>query len=586
MGKTAWELAGARCLSELAADKNVRAPVMHGYVRAVEGCLICLAFALNSAQAEPLSFDHGSGFYESAFQLALSAPVKGAAIYYTTNGVTPWPATALRYQDALPISTTTIVRAAAFDHDKALTAIATRTYLFIPAILRQTAGQLPKSWGTNGSETVPAHYNMAAAVADDAQSRDKVVQGLGAIPSLSIVTDPENLFASDTGIYLHPLERGAGWERPASVELLDYRGQGGFRLDCGLRIHGGMSRHPEQSPKHSFRLSFKGRYGPAQLHFPLFGTEGPRDFDDLILRAGSNDSWLDSDGEHRCRASYIHDEWMRRSLGAMGYPSSRGTFVHLYLNGLYWGVYNLCERPGASLLANNETAPAAEYDARKGNRIESGDAVAWDKMMALVNSSLGDERSYQLITPYLDLPELADYLILNFYAGNADWDRSSNWYAARPRTPRGQFRFFVWDAERTLDDPEAATLEFDDDESPLRLFHKLSGNAAFRALFAERAQRLLFGNGPLAPEPAAERYRTLANSIGKALAAEAARWGTYRRDVHPYKTGPYERYTVEDHWQPEVDRTLTRYFPQRRPVLLNQFRERGLFPAINAPARN
>src|ERR1035437_1483464 len=69
----------------VALDKNVRAPVVHGYVRAVEGCLICLAFALNSAQAEPLSFDHGSGFYESAFQLVLSAPVKGATIYYTTN---------------------------------------------------------------------------------------------------------------------------------------------------------------------------------------------------------------------------------------------------------------------------------------------------------------------------------------------------------------------------------------------------------------------------------------------------------------------------------------------------------------------
>jgi hypothetical protein len=553
---------------------------------AVDGLFICLVFALNSAQAEPLVFDHASGFYDSAFQLVLSAPVKGATIYYTTNGATPRPATALRYEAALPISTTTIVRAAAFDHDKALTALATRTYLYIPAILQQTAGQFPKFWGTNGSDPVPAHYNMPATVADDAQSRDRMVQGLGAIPSLSIVTDPENLFGSDSGIYLHPLKRGAAWERPAAVEMLDHRGQGGFSIDCGLRIHGGMSRRPEQSPKHSFRLTFKRRYGSAQLYFPLFGTEGPRDFDDLILRAGSNDSWLDNDGEQRHRAAYLRDEWMRRSLEAMGYPSSRGTFVHLYLNGLYWGLYNLCERPGASLLASDKATSPVEYDARKADKIESGDPVAWDKMMALANSGLGDKRSYQLITEYLDLPELADYLILNFYAGNADWDRSSNWYAARPRTPGGQFRFFVWDAERILDDPDADTLDFDDDESPPRLFHKLAENSTFRALFAKRAQRRLVCNGPVAPEPAAQRYRTLANSITRALAAEAARWGTYRRDVHRYKTGPYERYTVEGHWQPEVDRTLARYFSQRRVTLLNQFRERGLFPPINAPARN
>ena len=190
------------------------------------------------------------------------------------------------------------------------------------------------------------------------------------------------------------------------------------------------------------------------------------------------------------------------------------------------------------------------------------------------------------IGQYLDLPELADYLILNLYAGNSDWDRSANWFAARPRTPGGRFRFFVWDAERTLDDPEVDTLDFDDDESPPRLFHKLSENAAFRRLFAARAQRLLFADGPLAPEMSAARYRTLANSVAKTLVAEAARWGTYRRDVHQYKTGPYERYTAEGHWQPEVDRILTRYFPERAGILLNQFRERGLFSPINAPTRN
>jgi hypothetical protein len=198
---------------------------------------------------------------------------------------------------------------------------------------------------------------------------------------------------------------------------------------------------------------------------------------------------------------------------------------------------------------------------------------------------VSDDRSYEEIGQHLDLPALADYMILNFYAGNSDWDRSANWFAARPRTHGGRFRFFVWDAERTLEDLEINTLDFDDDESPLRLFHKLSENTAFRRLFAAHLQRLLFDNGPLSPRISAERYRTLANSVAKALAAEAARWGNYRRDVYQFKTGPYECCTVEEHWQPEIDRILTRYFPQRRGVVLNQFRERGLFPPINAPER-
>jgi hypothetical protein len=318
----------------------------------------------------------------------------------------------------------------------------------------------------------------------------------------------------------------------------------------------------------------------------VFGPGGVQEFDTLILRAGNNNSWLDSNGEGRRRADYIRDEWMRQSMLAMGYPSARGIFVHLYLNGLYWGLYNLCERPSASLLASDQTDPAVGFDARKASKMESGDEVAWDNMMALANSGVSDERSYEEIGQHLDLTELVDYLILNFYAGNSDWDRSANWFAARPRTPGGRFRFLVWDAERTLEDIEADTLDFDDDQSPPRLFHKLSENSAFRRLFAARVQRLLFDDGPLAPGVSAERYQTLANAVAKPLTAEAARWGTYRRDVHQYKTGPYECYTVAGHWQPEADRILTRYFPGRRGILLNQFRERGLFPPITPPIRN
>jgi hypothetical protein len=184
------------------------------------------------------------------------------------------------------------------------------------------------------------------------------------------------------------------------------------------------------------------------------------------------------------------------------------------------------------------------------------------------------------------LPELVDYLILNFYAGNSDWDRSANWYAIRPRIPAGQFQFLVWDAERTLEDAEINTLDFDDEESPMRLFHKLCENATFRTFFAERARRLLLGDGPLAPEPAAARFRALTGLIAKALPAEAARWGGYRKDVHQYKTGPFEICTPEQHWQPEVNRILNGFFPRRREILLDQFQERGLFPpAQNPPGR-
>lgn len=532
--------------------------------------VLCFALAPGASRAQnaALVFDHPSGFHESAFRLTISTPLPGAAIYFTTNGSTPTPVTGIQYDRAILIATTTVVRAAAFDREKTLTEIAARTYLFIPAILNQTGGQFPKYWGTNEGWRVPAHYKLSAAMTNDT-SHQTLADALLALPSLSVITDPGNLFSPETGIYVHPMERGADWERPVNVEMFDARGRSVFQINCGLRIHGGMSRRPEESPKHSFRLAFKRRYGLPKLRVSLFGPDGPNEFDDLVLRAGSNDTWLDSNGAHRRQAAYIRDEWMRRSMSDLGHPSARGFFVHLYLNGVYWGLYNLCERPGASLL---------NHDVRKADEIESGDPVAWDQMMALANAGLAGERSYQRINQYLDLPEFADYLILNFYAGNSDWDRSANWYAVRPRIPGGKFQFLVWDAERALEDPEINTMDFDAEESPMRLFHKLSENATFRTLFAERARRLLLDNGPLSPAQSAARFRTLTNLIAKALPAEAARWGNYRKEVHQYKSGPFGLYTQEEHWQPEMNRVLNDFFPKRREILLDQFRERGLFP--------
>ena len=126
-------------------------------------------------------------------------------------------------------------------------------------------------------------------------------------------------------------------------------------------------------------------------------------------------------------------------------------------------------------------------------------------------------------------------------------------------------------------------MDFDDDDCPPRLFHKLCDNVDFRMFFADRVQRLLFPGGVLAPERAARRYELLVNQIQKAIVVESARWGNYRRDVHQYKLGPYEFYKPDIHWQPEVNRLLSRYFLERPAAFLAQLRERGLFPRTPAP---
>jgi hypothetical protein len=530
-----------------------------------------------------VEFNHASGFYESGFALRLSSPTRGAQIYYTTNGATPSPTNAILYNKSIPIQTTTVVRAAAFEPGFAPTTAEARTYVFPADVVKQTGDGFPRNWGDREGWTVPAHYRMAGEIVNDPAYQQTLREGLLSIPSVSIVTDLTNLFDPATGIYLNPMTNGVAWERPASVEMIDPDGHRGFQVNCGLRIQGGWNRRPEESPKHSLRLLFKKDYGPGKLGFPLFGTNGAVEFDTLILRGGNNNSWLHWNSEERRRGDYLRDEWTRDSLLAMGYPSARGRFVHLYLNGLYWGMYNLCERPSASFVAANEGGSRNDYDSMNAEKSLSGDKAVWNKMMALANSGLSDDRKYEEIQAYLDLPELVDYLILNYYGGNADWDRASNWYAARRRTPAGKYQFFVWDGERTLEGLGVNGMDFDDDESPSRIFHKLSENAEFRVFFGDRVQRLLFNGGPLTPEPAARRYQSLVSQIETAIVAESARWGSYRRDVHQYKVGPFEAYTPNGNWRPEVNRIMTEYFPQRPAAVLNQFRQRGLYPRIDAP---
>jgi len=91
------------------------------------------------------------------------------------------------------------------------------------------------------------------------------------------------------------------------VEFFPTNGAVGFRERAGLRIQGGWNRRPEESPKHSFRIVFKKKYGVGKLKSPLFG-DGVKEFDQLILRGGNNDSWLHWNAEERRSADYLRDQ--------------------------------------------------------------------------------------------------------------------------------------------------------------------------------------------------------------------------------------------------------------------------------------
>src|SRR5690606_38773519 len=150
----------------------------------------------------------------------------------------------------------------------------------------------------------------------------------------------------------------------------------------------------------------------------------------------------------------------------------------------------------------------------------------------------------------VDLDNFIDYMMLNHYVGNENWDYG-NWYAARKREPNAKFRFFSWDMESIFGRVGENTQYVRHRDRPTDLYRRLLRNDAFPPRHAQRFRPHLTGEGVLTPEAAATRLQELTATIETAIVAESARWGDYRLNVHPYRLPPYERYTRDQHWRAE-----------------------------------
>ena len=338
-------------------------------------------------------------------EVRMESDVPGGQIRWTQDGSLPDDRSAVLAgaPGVLTFSRSVVLRAAVWNDSGRVSAVETRSYLVLPDIQRQSGAGFPETWGIREGAVVRADYAMDPKVVLHPDYRERIVPALRSLPVVSLVADLSDLFDPKRGIYSNPLESGELWERPVSFEYLPTDGSAGVRVDCGIWIQGGWNRRPEESPKHSFRVVFRKRYGAARLGYPVFGAAAGEEFETLILRAGCNNTWLHWSGAERRRGDYIRDQWMRDTHRTMGHPAAAGRFVHLYLNGLYWGLYNLTERPAAAFAAAHLGGRADRYDARNGGNLLSGDDVAWQQLFALANAGVTNSATYAAIGELLAL---------------------------------------------------------------------------------------------------------------------------------------------------------------------------------------
>lgn len=593
------------------------------------------------APLDPVEFSRPRGLFDVGFDLTLSHPDSGASILYTTDGAEP--STGQPYSGPIPIDETTIVRAVAVEAGHQDSPGRTHTYLFPLDVLAQThngavADGFHSKWieedGTDwtlGGTRPGAWYGFDSVVLG-AYTTEELQTALESLPSISLAMSEQDWFGNGSigevsGIYCNSFETGPPWDRAASAEWIDPSGGPEFQIDCGVAVQGGSSTNEFLRNQLSFGLKFKSEFGPTKLDFSPFPDSPLDEYDYLVLDAGNQLSINgDASSNAKIHAQGLRDQFMSDLQLEMGQLGTRGTYVHLYLNGLYWGVYNLHERMDDRQSAAYQGGDHEEYDWVREGQVRAGNSNSWndpqpglwDTAVVMAKNGLKPGDTWQGLPAYeefqgiFDVAGYADYLILNYYGGNTDWPQN-NWMTTNHArlsadfsdvNPEGRWRYHSWDAETVLywDGRELLVGDgFYDrtfitstwDGSAVYFYTYLRENPEWRMVFADRAHHHLY-HGALYVDPdhasagtpydpdhpernvPASLYHARGKLVETAIALEFARWGNYWDAPGTY---------TPDDWETERTRLLEDFFPVRSGVLLAQLRNvtPRLYPLLDAP---
>ncbi|MBX3425371.1 MAG: CotH kinase family protein [Pirellulales bacterium] len=543
------------------------------------------------------------GFYSSPQSVAITTDTPGATIRYTIDGSAPTATTGTVYAGPIAITTTTTLRAAAFKPGYLPTDVDTQTYLFLDDVLAQSGVGLPDfaSWGN------PPDWSMDPAIVA-AVGAEQLKSDLTAIPTVSLVMNWQDLFGDGTnhGIYTE----NAAWKnksdpRATSIEFIMADGSEHFHADAAIEIQGHSSVTRWNTDKLSFQVKFKAPYGVGELDAPLLfansavpGHKQADSFDGFILDAHYNYTWLHANVQQRGVAKYVNDQVVADLQNLAGGYAPHGRWVHLYLNGMYWGIYNLHERPDDSFAQEYFGGSEDDYYAVKAADGVSGHPAeyawvdggfaaeaAYATLLSLVDGDVSNHSAFQQVEAVLDVDDFINYMIVHYYAGNWDWGQD-NWYATYNHVdPAGRWRFHAWDQEHAWPTDDNLALgesnfrvNYDstaknDAYGPTGIHRKLMGSPEYKLRFADRVQELMHNGGLLTPAAAAAVFQLRVAELDRAINGEAARWGDNR------VASAYDRAD----WLANVNGVLADFFPVRTGIVIGQFNSRGWLASLAAP---
>lgn len=410
-----------------------------------------------------VNFSIEGGFYQGNIQVALSSASGSGTIRYTTDGSKP-KSTSIQYTSSINISSNTILRARVFENSKLPGDIKTNSYFI--------------------GETKN-------------------------LPAVSLVTNPLFLWGQ-LGIYRNSFKER---EIPVSFEYFPLNSSRAFNLDAGVRIGGENIYRFAEKP---FNVYMRSDYGYPHISYQIFDELPYQQYDRLYLRNGGDD-WPYTIMRDGLQVNILKNQ-ISNSMQAFK-PSV------LYLNGNYWGIYNLREKIDEQyFLLHYNVDPTNLDHLESNNTVISGDSTDFVNLLNLVQSvNLNDSVNYAYVSSRVNIHNVMDFVIAEDYFANPSWGHNREIW--RDNKNEKLWRWIMVDMDRGFDAARVGTNQINDIYNNFTLFHALCTNDNFRSEFIQRyAERI---NHTFNYDRVVGIIDSLSALIENEIPRHVQKWGTY-----------------------------------------------------------
>ncbi len=367
------------------------------------------------------------------------------------------------------------------------------------------------------------------------------------LPAFSIISDPEYIMGKDLGIYLNTLKER---EIPVNIEYFPLGAEQGFSQQVGMRIGGENIYRFAQKP---LNIYARGIYGESTIEYPVFDHLPFQSYKRLYLR-NSGDDWPYTMMRDGMISSLIRDQV---SNSVQAYRPSV-----LYLNGTYWGIYNLREKLDAQYFSLHYNTAVADLDHLESTyTVIEGDSSDYLTLLNLASSSdISDPDVYSEIAGQVDIQNLMDFVIVQAYLANSSWGHNREIW--RDRGNESVWRWVLVDMDRGFDTNRIGSNQIQDIFNEFELFRYLSSNEQFKNEFIQRYSERI--NSTFAPDRVISIIDSLASGIEAELPRHISKWGTFIDSLSITEWGMSSSISSIERWNTEVQKFRT--FAEQRPT--------------------